>query len=356
MNAAGLVGYVLVPLFGVVLCIAPLVTRPTVQFGVRVPPARISAPVIRRERRGYLWRSAVLAICATAVLIAVGAHAGWTSRLILIIQFLADLGCYWWAHARIEQVKSAEDWFAGQRQTVVTDTSWRTEPQRFPIAWLLPAVAVIVATVIVGILRYPHLPAHLDSGGRPVTTAPARLFALVIGQVYVTGLGSGMLALVFRSRPELDTSDPAESQRSLRGYRKALGEFARALLIMLACVDLTLFLAALQQWQVYRLPAGGIALILLPVVLGLVTLFVTLVLAARVRARTAGAGTTNRDDDRFWKAGLVYVNRDDPAVLVNARFAFGWTVNFGNPAAWLLVGTVIAIPVSLVIVKLTTGW
>ena len=234
MNPGGLIGYVLVPLFGVVLCIAPLLTRPTVQFGVRVPPARISAPVIRRERRGYLWRSAVLAICATAVLIAIDSHTGWPSRVILIVQFLADLGCYWWAHARIERVKSAEDWFAGQRQTVVTDTSWRTQPQHFPIAWLLPAVAVIVATVIAGILRYPHLPAYLDSNGHPVATSPARVFALVLGQVYVTGLGSAMLALVYRSRPDLDTGDPAGSAESLRGYRKALGEFARALLIMLA--------------------------------------------------------------------------------------------------------------------------
>ncbi len=24
----------------------------------------------------------------------------------------------------------------------------------------------------------------------------------------------------------------------------------------------------------------------------------------------------NRDDDRFWKGGLIYVNRDDPAIMV----------------------------------------
>jgi hypothetical protein len=44
-------GYVLVPLFGVFMCIGPVVTRPTVQFGVRVPPEYSAAPVIRRERR-----------------------------------------------------------------------------------------------------------------------------------------------------------------------------------------------------------------------------------------------------------------------------------------------------------------
>ena len=38
-----------------------------------------------------------------------------------------------------------------------------------------------------------------------------------------------------------------------------------------------------------------------------------------------------RDDDRFWRGGLLYVNGDDPAVLVPKRFGIGWTVNFGNP-------------------------
>jgi len=349
MTAAVLIGYVMVPLFGVVLWIVPLVTRPTLQFGVRVPPAYLTAPVLRRERRNFQWRSAIIAICATAAVIAVGSRAAWISRLV---EIAANLGCFWWAHQRIEKVKSAEGWFAGQRQTVVADTSWRTEPQRFPIGWLVPAVAVIVTTVIIGILRYPHLPPYLASGGRQVATSPVTAFAGIAGQIYVTGIGTGLLLLVYRSRPDLDTADPAAS---LRGYRTALGAVARALLILFACIDLTLLLSALRLWEVYHLP-GGTALLVLPVALGLVAFFATLVRAARKRAgATDAASATDRDDDRFWKGGLVYVNRDDPAVLVTARFAFGWTVNLGNPTAWLLIAGVLAVPVGLVIIKLATG-
>ncbi|MES1169082.1 MAG: DUF5808 domain-containing protein, partial [Leifsonia sp.] len=38
------------------------------------------------------------------------------------------------------------------------------------------------------------------------------------------------------------------------------------------------------------------------------------------------------DDDEHWKAGLLYVNRDDPALIVPRRFGLGWTVNLGRPA------------------------
>ena len=94
----------------------------------------------------------------------------------------------------------------------------------------------------------------------------------------------------------------------------------------------------------------------LPVVAGLVGFLVTVAGAGRARVRAAaGAQATDRDDDRYWKGGIVYVNLDDPAVLVGARVAFGWTVNLGNPIAWLLVVGFLALPAGLVIVKVATG-
>jgi len=53
-------------------------------------------------------------------------------------------------------------------------------------------------------------------------------------------------------------------------------------------------------------------------------------LNGNVRGLALATGT-DRDDDRFWKAGLIYVNRDDPAIVVGARFGVGWMLNFGNP-------------------------
>jgi uncharacterized membrane protein len=355
MKAAVVMGYVLVPLFGVFMCIGPLVTRPTVQFGVRVPPDYSAAPVIRRERRTYQWRSAAIAIFAAASLITWGDRSSWVpGRVILIVELAADLGCFWWAHRQITKVKSAEDWFTGRRQTVVADTSWRTQPQVFPTGWLVPAVAVIVGTVIVGILRYPHLPAYLNRGGHRVATSPFSAFAVVVGQIYATGLWTALLLLVYRSRPDLDTADPTAS---LRSYRKALGVFARAGLVLLACVDLSLLLGALQLWQIFRLSGGGDVLVGVPFAAGLVAFFCAVVRAGAIRARTSGVATAmDRDDDRFWKAGIVYVNRDDPAVLVSARVAFGWTVNLGNPTAWLLMAGFVAVPAGMVAIRLASGF
>ena len=37
-------------------------------------------------------------------------------------------------------------------------------------------------------------------------------------------------------------------------------------------------------------------------------------------------------DDRHWRGGILYVNRDDPSFLVPKRVGIGWTVNAGHPA------------------------
>lgn len=58
----------------------------------------------------------------------------------------------------------------------------------------------------------------------------------------------------------------------------------------------------------------------------------------------------NRDDDRFWVGGLLYVNRQDPAVVVSRRFGVGWTLNFGNPWAWVAVAVIAAAVVTLTVV------
>lgn len=66
MTPGTLTGVVLVPVLGAMVCTVPAVTRPTLQFGVRIPPARTGAAVIRREKRAYYWRTAAVAAACTA--------------------------------------------------------------------------------------------------------------------------------------------------------------------------------------------------------------------------------------------------------------------------------------------------
>jgi uncharacterized membrane protein len=360
MSAASLAGVFPVLAVGALMCLAPVASRPTVQFGVRVPRERAGAPVIGRERRAYYWRAAAIGVCCTAVAVTVqGYGSWWLTRIILVPELAADLGCFWAARRKIAAVKNADDWFAGLRQTVVADTSWRTDPPRFPVRWLIPALAVMAATAAAGALRYPGLPVHIVTGSGHRVPKSAVSALVVAGQLYVTAVCSGLMLIVYRSRPDIDAADPAAS--ALR-YRRFLAAFTRALLTLAALVDTSLLLVALRDWHVYRPSGIGRALPLLPVAAGVLLLAAVSVRAGQGGSRLNGnvrglalAAGTDRDDDRFWKAGLLYVNRNDPAVMVGSRFGAGWTLNLGNPAAWLIIAGIAAAWAGLALIGVAAG-
>jgi len=209
MSAGSLSADFTVPVLGALICLAPVATRPTVQFGVRVPRERTGAAVIRRERRAYYWRTAAVCVCGTVAALTVQSYGSWwLTRIILLLEMAADLGCFLAARRKIAAVKNAGDWFAGRRQTIVTDTSWRTDPPRFPVRWLIPAVAVTAATAAVGALRYPDLPAHIATGfGSPGHQAPksvVSVFSVVAAQLYVTAMWTGLMLIIYRSRPDIE--------------------------------------------------------------------------------------------------------------------------------------------------------
>ncbi len=339
MTAAILISDVLILFFGTLLMLTPAITRPTVQFGVRIPPDRLSAPVLRDQRRAYYRRAGAIVICCTAVAVALADHGSvWLPKIVLLVELAAELGCFMLARRKIIAVKEAERWFAGLRQTVVADTSWRNDPPRFPARWLVPALTVIAATAVVGAVR---------------ATGPKPVIGIVTGEVYVTALWTGLLLLFFRARPEVEASDPGAS---VRRYRRFLGAFARAMLTLVALVDLTLLLSGLRAWHVYRPTGIGVDLPAVPFIVGLLVLAAVTVRAGqgghRLPVATLGparapAAGVDRDDDRFWKCGMIYLNRDDPALMVGARIGFGFSLNVGNPAAWLIIAIAVAGPAGL---------
>jgi uncharacterized membrane protein len=360
MSAGSLAAVSPVLVVGALMCSLPSVTRPTLQFGVRVPPERARSPVIGRERRAYYWRTAAICVCCTLIAVTVHGHwPPWLTRIILLPELAAGFGCFWVARRKITAVKRADDWFAGLRQTVVADTSWRTDPPRFPVRWLIPALAVMAATAAVGALRYPGLPAYIVNGSGHRVSKTAVSVLIGAGQLYFTAVYSGLMLIVYRSRPDIDAADPAAS--TLR-YRRFLAAFTRALLTLAALADLGLLLFALPDWQVYRLSGIGRALPALPFAAGVLLLGAVAArtgqggsrLNGNVRSLALAAGT-DRDDDRFWKTGLFYVNRDDPALVVGARFGVGWTLNFGNPVAWLLIAGFIAWWADLLVLGAAAG-
>jgi len=276
------------------------------------------------------------------------------SSIAVPVELVGTLAMYMVARSHVGTAKHDGRWYDGLKQVTVTDTTLRTRPERFPWAWTLPAAAITVGTAIIGAVRYPHLPdrlvTHFDGGGHPTSYtdkgfAPA--FGLVGVQIGTVVLLTLLSWLTFRSKANLDAQDPHASER----HRRFVTAMARCLLGLAATVNLTMFFLSLAVWKLVGSTGFFPVLLIGPLVVGTGAIVVVSLRIGQGGSRLrfddeaddaeagAEAGTgpaekaVNRDDDRFWKLGMVYFNRDDPAVWVQKRFGVGWTINFARPVA-----------------------
>ena len=69
------------------------------------------------------------------------------------------------------------------------------------------------------------------------------------------------------------------------------------------------------------------------------------------KSRPAASAQTklerSRQNRRYWKAGMFYVNREDPSIFVEKIEGAGYTLNFGHPAAWLFFAVLLFVPLAI---------
>lgn len=333
----------------------PDAVHPTLPFGVRVPKEQLGHPVIGRALRTY--RTVLVPLAALAILaelLAGGLDPAY-SVLILVLFIALSYIDYYAAHRALQRVKRDENWYAGLRQTTAASLSGDARPARYPVFPLLAACAVIAVTAVIGALRYPALPqviaVHFGPSGQPngwMAKSVLSAFSPVWSQIVVTALQAGVGYAILRSRQELDPAEPRTSMEHGRSFRAI--QF-RLLMIMAVLMNVTLLLNALIVWGLLGRGPWAILLSLVPVLAGVAyTVLVSLRVGqggSRLPASSAEAGTgqVHRDDDRYWFGGAVYVNRQDPAIMVQRRYGVGWTLNFGHPASWLVIAAIIALAV-----------
>jgi uncharacterized membrane protein len=337
----------LVLVLGLVL---PSINSPTVPFGVRVPAQHANDPTVLKQTRIYRRRVLLSGIAAAGLGVLMYALTGETLMLPLTVLLLVGVwyGCFFLAHHEIQAAKAAGGWYEGLRQGIAVDTGLRTDPPRFPWLWLAPAVIVTVATAVIGVILYPSMPAvlvvHYGAKGVPNRLAAKSVgtaFSLVFVQIGVTALLVGIAAgIVFRSRSDID---PARPVGSARWHRRYMSLGAKALLGLVAMIDLGMLGSSLLMWT-GTVTSWAPLVVVVPILVGVVVAVV--VLARNNRERDEGeedTGLTHRDDDKYWRGGLFYINREDPALWVARRFGVGWTLNFGNPRAAMLLAGVVAL-------------
>jgi uncharacterized membrane protein len=358
---------VLLTFIAVLMEALPALTRPTIPLGVSVPASRLDEPVIRKAIRLYRIMVAAAWLVGVVLLGILAASASLAGELLVVVLFvIAQLVAYVIARQMIVKAKYEGQWYEGVRVRMAGSVTPPSEAAPVPVGWAVTCAVLIACAVAVLAVLYPHLPSNLPThwglDGVADRYAPKSVWtvfgSLIVGTVVVAGL----FALSFLGRvipirrlPGVDAEANARRDHEMRAAMSSL--IGRIMFV----ITLVFTWAAIAPRLI---PDTGITLTgtLVAVLLIVVIVVLFVVRWRRLMRGDAAAIATERavdaavdapDDDRYWKAGIFYVNGDDPSLFVQRRFGVGWTVNLGHPAGVIIGVAVLVLVVGLIVFALT---
>jgi uncharacterized membrane protein len=341
---------------GVYSLLMPGLTRRDVFFGVTVMPNARATPVGRRILARY--RLAIsLATLATLGLLAIVYAAvpdDWLLRPWVSAGILLVLACtalpYLLAH-RASRALAATATAAHDLTAPAAELHPRRYADAVPWVWeLLPAALIAATTVYLG-QQYAGAPAviptHFDFNGHANAFAPKSIgsfFALVWVQLFMAVFLTGIALLLIGSK-----AIPGQAEERFR--RIWLRVLFGIKTLTIAYLGLIAALIGSNSGATTLSPALLFipAAVFLLLVLGGLTVVAVRTGQGGSRLGTPEETATDRMNDRYWKLGVIYVNRDDPSVFVEQRFGIGWTLNVGNPRGVLALVALLAAPLALVV-------
>lgn len=358
MNPSLLVRVILVTL-GILSAVAhwlvPRFTRPDLYFAVTVAPGfRDSAEgrsILRRFRRELIGVS-VPALALLGVLVLT--YTLPLAPLGLLLQLGAYFAVYYRARRHVLPHAIVP--------TTVREAQVGKRNRRVPGGWPTAIGPFVLIAACAGYLgkNWRRVPArlvmHWGANGQPDRWAQRSLgtvfFPLIIAAAVLLTMTLLLYGMAHWLRPI--HAGGVEGEHESR-YRRT------ASILLLA---LEYWVAVLCSWlavrpllpHAFQQPPVGLAM--LP---GLIAVAATAILMwlGQGGSRISPAQPTDpesttpvgdRTEDRFWRLGIFYFNREDPSVMVEKRFGIGYTVNLARPVAWVII----LLPVLTLIAVTTT--
>jgi len=340
----------------------PLLMTSTL-LGVYVPQEERGLPQIRSIRRQFLLLG--LAGALAGVLLAFAAYRGsagsegWTLALLLIPQALGTSVAWNLARRQALALKKERGWKmadSSKRAAYIGKERKRSVAGIRAWAYLLQLVIIAVSCLIVA-RHWDHIPnpmpVHFDAAG-----LPDRYQAKSIGSVYTLSFVQlGMTLLFFLIHLSLAhlprRLDPRDPEGSLRKQELVLT--ANSYVLYFVSLIITLMFSFMQARSTYAfdgtLPLGYffafLGLLIIPIVL--------LLVYAKRKGLTDDSMPQRFGDDRHWRGGLIYYNPEDPSFITEKRFGFGWTFNFARPVSWLIMASILFVPIAAAAAAIAFG-
>lgn len=353
-------------IFALLLSLAfmPYWTRKTENFGVSIPEDEYFRADFKKLRFQYTRNLVGIHLILSVMLIVLSKYLVEDKLFIafivlLTLYLLLSFLLYLPPHFQMKRVKEKENWFSDQKQITMIDTSFHAEKTTLSSFWFSIPFLIVVATTTYTFFVYDaipnKIPMHTSFSGHVTydDKTVGNLLIMPAMQVFMLFIFIMINYIIKNAKQQVDVKNPERSKVQNMHFRKRWSGF-----IIIMSVLMSILFTFIQFTFIY--PA------LLPYSDAVIITFLAIILIGVIylSVRTGQGGSRikveannqpnviERDEDRHWKLGQFYVNKNDPAIFIEKRFGIGWTNNWAHPISWILLVTIIGMP--LIIVWLLT--
>ncbi|MFS0689084.1 DUF5808 domain-containing protein [Sporosarcina sp. 179-K 8C2 HS] len=332
----------------------PFLLKKTIAFGVTIPEGHTDDKALASYKKTF---------SATIFFIGIGgmlAYMNWgvgmqEERLVftgLVLQFgilLISMALYLYFHIKTMKRKRENNWGSNLRKVRVADLTSRSNDEMLPSLMFALPIPITLGLIGYTATQYgamPELiPTHWGPDGQPdafTGKSPFSVIALLLTLLLMQGMMLAINASTKKSGVKLNAAKRTTSRIQQLSFRKYT-----SWLLFLTSVSLTILFGFFQLTSIHGNLGGPILMMAMPLGFLFIMLVATAVYAFKVGQGGSRIqleidedpipGVTDSDDDAYWKAGVFYVNKNDPSIFVEKRFGVGWTLNFGNPIGYLII-------------------
>ena len=344
----------------------PYLTRQEIIFGVRIPKGlREHAEIERIKKiyiRNYLLSSGLVSLLLLGLIITIANPIIISISIPVLIVLL--FGNYYLCHKSLKQTKMDNNWSEGYEESSVIDIGYKPEQALVSPWWFSIPLVLILVQIIIVLNHYDSMsdiiPIHYDINGNPDNWARKSyrsVLMLPAMGILVTALNFFIYKIIGWSKQQLSVEDPEKSKIRNQIFRRRWSGF----MVLLSILIILLFFS-IHIHMLNLLDFGPS----FPIAAGIFMLLIILGSAIWLSVTTGQSGSriklkdkpktpkdkVDRDDDKYWKWGLLYFNPEDPSMFIEKRFGIGWTINFGNLKAVLaFFGIIIAFIASTFLIQ-----
>ena len=353
-------------LIGLTMGLTPYISRKSFPFGINLPVVEETESVIKNQKKSYFLINFGLSLILGILLLIISSIRPNTSEETLVyysmismfILLIVSLYTYITRHKFLKNYKQNLTLNIEKKQRVLVDLSFRDEKLIFPTSYLVGINLVFVLlSVFVTVLNYDNIPEMIvtqwDFNMNPSSFTEKSwlsVMAIPMLQLFLTAVMGVTNQAYVSAKQQIDGKNPEVSAAKSKAFRKK-----SSLLNLVISILTQLLMLSIQIAIVYESVSPSI-IMWLSIGFTVIILGITLWFSLRygqggdrlqdvdVPLMEGEKHETYDDNDDYWKLGMIYFNKNDPAFWVEKRMGVGMTFNFARWESWAFMLGVLIIP------------